>query len=76
MSLEHGPQRQKRGQRKQHAIARVCYSPEEFSQASGISRPTIYRMMADGRLRYSQVTPDMRKIPASEFARLGLTGEE
>ena len=76
MALEHTPQRQKRrGPRKQRVLARVCVSPSEFSETTGISRPVVYRMMADGRLRYVQATSKLRKIPASEFARLGLSGE-
>jgi excisionase family DNA binding protein len=77
MSLEHGPQRQnkKRGPRKRRAIAPVCVSPEEFSRATGISRPTTYRWMADGRLKFVQFGTRMRKIPTSEFERLGLSGE-
>jgi len=75
MSLEHAPQRQKRGPRKQRPIQPVCVSPEEFSQATGISKPVIYRMMQDGRLRYTQATSRMRKIPTTEYARLGLSGE-
>jgi excisionase family DNA binding protein len=74
MSLEHSPQRQKRGPRKQRAIAPVCVSPDEFSKATGISKPVLYRMMADGRLRYTQATSRLRKIPTSEYDRLGLSG--
>ena len=79
MSLEHSPQRekQKRGPRKRRSIEPVCVSPDEFSAATGISRPVLYRMMADGRLRYTQVTPSMRrKIPTTEYARLGLCDGE
>jgi excisionase family DNA binding protein len=72
MSLEHDPARQKRGPRKQRPIAPVCVSPDEFSKATGISRPVVYRMMEDGRLHYVQVTPRLRKIPTTEYARLGL----
>ena len=35
------------------------------------SRPTVYRVMADGRLKFIQVTDDMRRIPTSEYVRLG-----
>ncbi len=74
MSLEHTIERQKkRAPRRQRTIPPVCVSPDEFSRATGISRPVIYRMMADGRLRYTQATPRMRKIPTTEFNRLGLS---
>lgn len=47
----------------------------EFVQKTGVSRPTTYRMMADGRLRFIQVTPDLRIIPTSEYKRLGFVTE-
>jgi hypothetical protein len=72
MSLEHDPARQKRGPRKQRPIAPICVSPDEFSKATGISKPVIYRMMLDGRLKYVQVTSRIRKIRTTEYARLGL----
>jgi excisionase family DNA binding protein len=55
-------------------MPRVCFSVNEFSEATGISRPTIYRWMASGRLRYAQFGDRFRRIPATEFARLGLCG--
>jgi hypothetical protein len=79
MSLEHAPQRQrrKRGPHKRRPIERVCVSPEEFSRATGISVPTLYRWMAEDppRLRYTQVGERMRKIPTTEYSRLGLIGD-
>jgi excisionase family DNA binding protein len=53
----------------------MCVSIAEFCQATGISRPTVYRMMNTGKLRFVQVGPRMRKIPTTEFTRLGLIGE-
>jgi|SoiMethySBSTD1v2_1073268.scaffolds.fasta_scaffold205156_1 excisionase family DNA binding protein len=75
MSLEHAPQRQKRGPRKRRVIDRVSDTVDEFSRATGISKAVLYRMMADGRLRFAQVTPRMRRIPTTEYSRLGLSGE-
>ena len=71
MSLE--PNLRKRAPRKRWSIARVCVSIEEFSEATGISKPTVYRWMATGRLRYTQFGQRMRKIPVTEFVRLGLS---
>ena len=68
-------EKRKRGPRKQRPIEPVCVSPEEFSRATGISVPTAYRWMAHGRLRYSQVGERLRKIPTSEYSRLGLSGQ-
>jgi predicted DNA-binding transcriptional regulator AlpA len=67
--------RRKRQPRQRQAVDRVCVSVTEFSQATGISRPVLYRMMDDGRLRYTQLTSDMRRIPTSEYLRLGLSGQ-
>jgi excisionase family DNA binding protein len=76
MSIEDFPIRQKRrGARAREPIARICVSIAEFCEATGISRPTVYRMMNAGKLRFVQVGARMRKIPTTEFARLGLIGE-
>jgi hypothetical protein len=54
---------------------RLTDSVRDFHDRTAISIPTIYRMMADGRLRYVQVTPDMRRIPVGEYVRLGLASD-
>jgi excisionase family DNA binding protein len=43
---------------------------------TGISKPTIYKMFTDGRLRYVQIGPRFRRIPATELPRLGLASYE
>ena len=50
-------------------LPRAAYSVDEFSEAIRLSKPTIYRMMADGNLRFVQFGK-VRRIPASELARL------
>lgn len=69
--------KKKRRRRKKRSppvtSARVCLSVHEWRDATGISIPTTYRMMADGRLRYVELGERMRKIPVTEFVRLGLT---
>ena len=72
MSLEHSPTRQRRRGAGRVPIPRVAYTIDEFAKATNISRPTIYRMMKDGQLRFVQLSERFRRIPASEFARLGL----
>ena len=47
-----------------------------FIAKTGISRPTTYRMMASGKLKYAQVGERIRIIPISEYARLGLVETE
>jgi excisionase family DNA binding protein len=68
MSLEFDPSRQKRGR------ARIAYSISEWAELVGLSKATVYRMMADGRLRFVQIG-DVRRIPAEENTRLGLVSE-
>jgi excisionase family DNA binding protein len=70
MSLE--TPKSKRARWKQRAFAPVCVTVDEFVAATGLSRQTAYRWMADGRLRFVQLGDRMRRIPTSEFARLGL----
>jgi excisionase family DNA binding protein len=54
-----------------HSPRRVCVSVREWCQSTGISKATTYRMMADGRLRYVTIGRS-RKIPITEYTRLGL----
>jgi excisionase family DNA binding protein len=72
MSLDvNEPKRKPRRRRRvRPAVERMSYSPLEWATAHGLSRPTVYRMMADGRLRYVQMGERMRRIPASEETRL------
>ena len=63
---------------KRKSRAKVPVSPlgdrvEVFVQKTGISKPTTYRLMATGKLRYAQVTERIRLIPITEYDRLGLT---
>lgn len=69
------PDKRKRGPRKRRPIERVCVSVDEWIAATGFSRASTYRMMADGRLRFVPFGNRMRKIPTSEFQRLGLSSE-
>ena len=43
--------------------------PEEFAVTAGISRPTVWRMMQRGELRYAKFGR-ARRIPRSELERL------
>jgi hypothetical protein len=43
-----------------------------FLAKTGISRPTAYRMMHAGKLKYVQVCERIRLIPITEYVRLGL----
>jgi hypothetical protein len=70
---KHSPSgKRKRGQHSQrHAPTRLGDSIQDFIDRTGISRSTAYRMMANGRLKFIQVTDDLRRIPTSEYVRLG-----
>jgi excisionase family DNA binding protein len=68
------PDKRKR-HRKRQPIERVCVTIEEFMSATGFSRATVYRMMNAGKLRYAALSGRMRRIPVSEYARLGLSGD-
>ena len=64
--------KRKRGRQSQRStLTRLGDSVQDFTDRTGISRPTAYRMMADGRLKFIQVTDAMRRIPTSEYVRLG-----
>jgi hypothetical protein len=73
MSLEHAPARQRR--RRSSTLPRVAVTINEFSDTTSLSRPTLYRMMQRGELHYTLVN-GMRRIPVSEYRRLGLAVEE
>jgi excisionase family DNA binding protein len=57
--------------RKREPLPRVAYSVTEWSQITGVSRPTIYRQMDSGELRFVLLRK-MRRIPATELVRLKL----
>jgi excisionase family DNA binding protein len=57
--------------RKRKPLPRVAYSVSEWSEITGTSRPTIYRQMDAGELRFVLLRK-MRRIPATELVRLKL----
>jgi hypothetical protein len=74
-----GKSRRSRRQRRSTTSARVARIGDkvhEFVAKTGISRPTAYRMMASGELRYVQITERIRLIPHAEYIRLGLIEAE
>jgi excisionase family DNA binding protein len=68
-------QKKRRAPRKKREMERVCVSVDEFCRSTGTSKPTAYRMMASGKLKYVQLSTRTRKIPTSEYARLGLVAD-
>jgi hypothetical protein len=59
--------------RLKRKVLRSAHSVAEFSERSGYSRATIWRCMRDGTLRFVQLSKGgVRKIPISEYGRLGL----
>jgi excisionase family DNA binding protein len=71
MSLEHDPSRQNRRRGGGPMLPRVAVSVSEFSSTTKLSKPTLYRMMQRGQLRFAQIGA-IRRIPVSEYQRLGL----
>ena len=61
--------------RARQGVERVCLSVPEFLEATGLSRSSAYRLMANGKVRFVSLTDRTRKIPTSELVRLGLTNE-
>jgi excisionase family DNA binding protein len=55
-------------------MPRVAVTISEFISATGLSRPTAYRLMQRGDLHFTQIG-GLRRIPVSEFKRLGLIEE-
>ena len=65
------PPRRRRGRpaKARDPPPRAAYAVDEFSHAIRLSKPTLYRMMSDGTLRYVRFG-GVRRIPASELTRL------
>ena len=49
---------------------RIGYSVNEICEGLDVSRAAVYRWMASGKLKYIQVGGRLRRIPATEYARL------
>jgi hypothetical protein len=48
----------------------------EFRRKLKISHATAYRMMQRGEVNYIQITSKIRRIPLSEYRRLGFVSAE
>jgi hypothetical protein len=70
------PQKKKKKRRAPKPPTRnaLAHRIAEFVERSRVSRPTAYRMMKEGTLRYI-IVRDHRLIPTSEYARLGYVVE-
>jgi excisionase family DNA binding protein len=69
-NINEKPKRQRR-RRERLPVERIAYTVAEWAQATRQSKPTIYRQMQRGQLRYVQFGR-VRRIPVSEQDRLGL----
>jgi excisionase family DNA binding protein len=70
---KHSPTgKRRRAASRAQIIAPSYESPDQFARRVGASRSTIWRMMRDGRLRWIRVGTRLRRIPTSEYERLGL----
>jgi hypothetical protein len=68
---KHAPTGKRRRAQAQQG-GRLYDTPDEFARKISVSRATVWRMMLDGRLKYVKFTPRIRRIPTSEYERLGL----
>lgn len=53
---------------------RAAFSPAELAVLLGVSRPVVYRWIAQGQLRTVRLGKRLQRIPAEEVSRL-LRGE-
>ncbi len=51
---------------------RVSVSVAEWCASTGTSKPSAYRLMSAGDLHFVQLSPRTRRIPTTEYERLGL----
>ena len=65
--------RKKRGQNPPTTNA-LLHTVNEFAERARVSRVTVYRMINSGELR-SVLLLNSRRIPVTEYTRLGLTGD-
>jgi excisionase family DNA binding protein len=65
--------KQQRAAERARRLAKAEYlPPNDFAVRAGISRPTVWRMMQRGELRYARFGR-ARRIPISELGRLTTT---
>jgi excisionase family DNA binding protein len=64
------PKKKKMGRPRHPRPAAQADTITEFCAKMKCSRPTVYRMMRDGELKYIQIRGE-RRIPHSEYVRLG-----
>jgi excisionase family DNA binding protein len=70
---KHSPTgKRRRGTSRAQFGERLYDTPDQFCHKTNTSRSTVWRMMRDGRLRYVKFGPRLRRIPTSEYERLGL----
>jgi excisionase family DNA binding protein len=65
---KHPPTRRRRPAPQVQPGERAYDSPDQFAYRLNVSRSTVWRMMADGRLRWVRIGR-LRRIPIAESAR-------
>jgi excisionase family DNA binding protein len=45
-------------------------TPQEVAEYLGVHKAAVYRMMAEGRLRYAQVSPRYRRVRQSDVRKM------
>jgi excisionase family DNA binding protein len=64
----------KRSRKSRPPLSRLAYSISEWADITNVSRPTIYRQMDSGALRFVQIR-GVRRIPATELTWLKLIAD-
>jgi len=69
LARDGAPRKRIRPRQKKTKYKAEYVPPDEFAVRAGISRPTVWRMMQRGELRYAKFGR-ARRIPLSELERL------
>jgi hypothetical protein len=70
--LGNSTNKRQRGHRSRVPPDQLGDSIQEFMAKANVSRATVWRMMKSGELRFIRLSERIRRIPTSEYRRLGL----
>lgn len=57
-------------------MEKAGYAPKEFAQYVGISEPTVYRLIKNGKIRTVKIGPRRILIPMGEVNRILQNGTD
>jgi hypothetical protein len=70
--LRNNTNKRQHGHHSRSPPAQLGDSIQEFMTKANVSRATVWRMMKTGKLRFIRLSDRIRRIPTSEYRRLGL----